>query len=178
MVRLRRMGSLGSPARRTGGSLFLPPNHTGSGTGTLTWSVKIAKRSVLLGVCFTGAPAAHTRGQIDYLSSPYAGCCVSLPYTARRPFVDQGSADSPTQPWLQNPYPLQCSNSGCKLIAHDYGSHVIPRSTLSTVAQALLPAGSRLFSTLVLACRQVPARVPARQTESLRHDVSISFMTR
>jgi hypothetical protein len=32
------------------------------------------------------------------------------------------------------------------------------------------------FSTLVLACRQAPAGVPL-QTESPRHDTSISFMT-
>src|ERR1019366_1137703 len=44
------------------------------------------------------------------------------------------------------------------------------RRTWRVVAQALLPAGSRLISTLLRAPAQAPARVPARQPERLRHD--------
>jgi predicted nucleic acid-binding protein len=45
------------------------------------------------------------------------------------------------------------------------------------VAQALLPAGRDSSRPLSWRARQAPARVPARQTESLRHEVSISFVT-
>src|ERR1039457_5337346 len=42
--------------------------------------------------------------------------------------------------------------------------------TWRVVAQALLPAGARLISTLLRAPAQAPGRVPARQPERLRHD--------
>jgi hypothetical protein len=43
------------------------------------------------------------------------------------------------------------------------------------VAQALLPAGSRLVSTLLFTSEQTPARVPAQQTKSPRHDCLDDF---